>query len=60
MSESEVKETVTEWLNGLAIYYCDEGIIRLVHCLDKCLNCSGNHVEKKDMLYLILTLTLFE
>jgi hypothetical protein len=42
MGETEVKETVTGWLNGLAAVFYDEGIIKLVECLDKCLNCNGD------------------
>jgi hypothetical protein len=42
----EVKETVTDWLNGLAADFCDEGIVRLVQRLDKCLSLNGDCVEK--------------
>jgi hypothetical protein len=43
----EVKETVMDWLNGLVADFYDEGIIKLVQCLDKCLNHNGNYAEKQ-------------
>jgi histone-lysine N-methyltransferase SETMAR len=45
-TDEEVKEIVTDWLNGLAANFYDEGIVRLVQCLDKCLNCKGDYIEK--------------
>jgi hypothetical protein len=41
-----VKETVTDWLNGLAadLYY--EGIMKLVQRLDKCLNRNVDYEEQ--------------
>jgi hypothetical protein len=54
-----VKETVTDWLNGLAVDVYDEGIVKLVQRLDKCLNCNGDYIENKYILYLERTLKLF-
>jgi hypothetical protein len=51
-TDEEMKETVMHWLNGLAANFCDEGIVKLMQCLDRCLNC-------KHMLYLVATLKLF-
>jgi hypothetical protein len=34
-TDDKVKETVTEWLNGLAANYYDKGIFRLVKCQGK-------------------------
>jgi histone-lysine N-methyltransferase SETMAR len=42
----EVKETVTDWLNGLAADFCDEGIVRVVQRLNKCQNHKGDYTEK--------------
>jgi hypothetical protein len=41
-----VKETVTDWLNGLAANFYEKGIIKLVKHLDKCLNHNGDYIEK--------------
>jgi hypothetical protein len=38
----EVQETVTDWLNGPAADFYDEGIVKLVQRLDKCLNRNGD------------------
>jgi hypothetical protein len=46
MAESEVKEKVTDWLNGLLTDFYGEGIIKLVQCLDKSLNHDGDYLEK--------------
>jgi hypothetical protein len=54
MATDEVKETVMDWLNGLAADSYDEGIIKLVR-LDTCLNHNVNYVENKHMLYLVVT-----
>jgi histone-lysine N-methyltransferase SETMAR len=45
-ADEEVKETVTDWLSGLAADFYDKGIVKLVQNLDKCLNHSGDYVEK--------------
>jgi hypothetical protein len=45
-TSKEVKETVTDWLNDLAADFCDKGIVKLLQCLDRCLTCSGDYVEK--------------
>jgi hypothetical protein len=34
MGETEAKETVTDWLNGLAADLHDEGVVKLVQLLD--------------------------
>jgi hypothetical protein len=46
MGESEVKERVTDWLNGLAADFYDKAVIKLMQRLDRCLNHSGDYVEK--------------
>jgi histone-lysine N-methyltransferase SETMAR len=43
-TDVEVKETVTAWLNGLAAEFYDEGIVKLLSRLDKCLNLYGDYV----------------
>jgi hypothetical protein len=45
-SVEEVKDDVKEWLNGLAAEVYDEGIVKLLSRLDKCLNLYGDYVEK--------------
>jgi hypothetical protein len=40
-TQTEAKETVADWLNGLAANFYDQGIVRLVQRLDKCLNLNG-------------------
>jgi hypothetical protein len=37
----EAKETVTDLLNGFAADCYGQGIVRLVQCVDKFLNCNG-------------------
>jgi hypothetical protein len=44
-SDEEVKETFTDWLNGLVANFHDEETKFLQH-LDKCRNHSGDYVEK--------------
>jgi hypothetical protein len=59
-ADEEVKEIVTNWLNGLAADFCDEGIVKLVQHLDKCLYRNGDYIEKnKHMLYVVVTLKSF-
>jgi histone-lysine N-methyltransferase SETMAR len=41
----EVKETVMDWLNRPSANFCDEGIVKLVQRLDKCLNLNGDYAE---------------
>jgi hypothetical protein len=36
-----VKETATDWLNGLEVDFYEERIVKLVQRLDKCLNCDN-------------------
>jgi hypothetical protein len=45
-TDAEVKETVTAWLNGLAAKFYDEGSVKLLSRLNKCLNLYGDYVEK--------------
>jgi hypothetical protein len=45
-TDAEDKETVTAWLNVLAAEFYDEGIVKLLSRLDKCLNLYGDYVEK--------------
>jgi hypothetical protein len=45
-SDEEVKDAVKEWLNGLAAEVYDEGIVKLLSRLDKCLNLYDDYVEK--------------
>jgi hypothetical protein len=45
-TNEEVKETVTDWLNGVVANFYDEGIIKLVQCLKKYPKYNGNYIEK--------------
>jgi hypothetical protein len=45
-TDEEVKETVTDWLNGLAADFHDVGIVKLVQRLNKCLHRNRDYVEK--------------
>jgi hypothetical protein len=45
-TNEEVKQTVSGWLNGLAADFYDEGIVKLVQRLNKCLNRNGGYIEK--------------
>jgi histone-lysine N-methyltransferase SETMAR len=56
MATDEGKETVTDYLNGLAADFYDVGINKLVQHLDKCLNHNGDCVGNKHMLCLVVTL----
>jgi hypothetical protein len=42
----QVIETIIDWWNCLAADFYDEGIVKLVQRLDKCLNRNGDYVEK--------------
>jgi hypothetical protein len=44
-TDEEVKETVTDWLNGLAADLYDERIVEFVQRLDKCLNRNRDYVQ---------------
>jgi hypothetical protein len=44
--EEEVKNEVTTWLCAQAAEFCDIGIQKLVHRLNKCLDKGGDYVEK--------------
>lgn len=41
-ADEGAKETVTDWLNGLAADFCGEGFVRIVHRLHKS---QWNYVE---------------
>jgi phytoene dehydrogenase-like protein len=45
-TDEEVKETVMDWLNGLAANFRGKGIVKLVKRLDRCLNHHENYIEK--------------
>jgi hypothetical protein len=45
-SDETVKDSVNEWLNGLAAEVYDEGVQKLVTRYGKCLNVGGDYVEK--------------
>jgi hypothetical protein len=45
-TDEEAKETVTDWLHGLAADFYNEGIVKLVQRLDKCLTSNGDYIEK--------------
>jgi hypothetical protein len=45
-TDEEVKETVTDWLNGLAADFYDKGIVKLLQRLDKCMNHNGDYKEE--------------
>jgi histone-lysine N-methyltransferase SETMAR len=45
-TDEEAKETVTDWLNGLAADFCNKGIVKLVQHLGRCLNRNGDYIEK--------------
>jgi hypothetical protein len=45
-TDEEMKEAVTDCLNGLEADFCDEGIMKLVQHLDKCLNRNADLVKK--------------
>lgn len=44
--DEELRAGVTEWLRSPAAEFYDEGISKLVHRYDKCLNLFGDYVEK--------------
>jgi len=45
-NDAELQAGVNEWLKYLAAKFCDDGINKLVHHYDKCLNLNGDCVEK--------------
>jgi hypothetical protein len=45
-TQAEEAKKVTDWLIGLVANFCDEGIIKLMPHVDKCLNCNGDYIEK--------------
>jgi hypothetical protein len=45
-TDKNVKEAVMYRLNGPAVDFYDEGIIKLVQHLVKCLNHNGDYVEE--------------
>ena len=44
--DAQLQEEVTKWLKAQAAEFFDEGISKLVHRYDKCLNLNGDYVEK--------------
>jgi len=44
--DAELQAGVNEWLKSQAAKFYDDGINKLVHCYDKCLNLNGDYVEK--------------
>jgi hypothetical protein len=43
---AELQAGVNEWLKSQAAKFYDDGINKLVHRYDKCLNLKGDYVEK--------------
>lgn len=46
MDSEELKSAVKHWLNTQMAVRYDDGIQKLVSCYDKCLNSSGDLLEK--------------
>jgi histone-lysine N-methyltransferase SETMAR len=44
--DAELQAGVNEWLKPQAAKFYDDGINKLVHRYDKCLNLNGDYVEK--------------
>jgi histone-lysine N-methyltransferase SETMAR len=44
--DAELQAGVNEWLKSQAANSYDDGINKLVHRYDKCLNLNGDYVEK--------------
>ena len=44
--DAEMQAGVNEWLKSQAAKFYDDGINKLVHRYDKCLNLNGDYVEK--------------
>ena len=44
--DAELQAGVNEWLKSQVAKFYDDGINKLVHCYDKCLNLNGDYVEK--------------
>ena len=45
-NNEELQECVMDWFNNLAAPFYEEGIKKLIHRWDKCLNRGGDYVEK--------------
>jgi hypothetical protein len=45
-TDKDVKEEFTYWSNGSGVDFYDEGIIKLVQHLVRCLNHNGDYVEE--------------
>ena len=45
-TNDELQDTVKTWLNRQEVAFFAEGIGKLVHRYDKCLNLHGDYVEK--------------
>jgi hypothetical protein len=50
MKAEEMKETVTNWLNGLAADFYDDEIIRFMQRLDKWLNRIADYLKNRHVL----------
>jgi hypothetical protein len=46
MNTNRSDRPVTDWLNGMAAYFCDDGKVKLMERMDKCLNRNGDYIEK--------------
>ena len=44
--DAELHAGVNEWLKSQAAKFYDDGINKLVHRYDRCLNLNGDYVEK--------------
>uniref|UniRef100_A0A1B6F3X3 Tc1-like transposase DDE domain-containing protein n=1 Tax=Cuerna arida TaxID=1464854 RepID=A0A1B6F3X3_9HEMI len=44
--DAELQQEVTNWLKTQAADFYEEGIVKLIHRYDKCLNLNGDYVEK--------------
>jgi len=44
--DTELQAGVNEWLKFQAVKFYDDGVNKLVHRYDKCLNLNGDYVEK--------------
>lgn len=46
LDDELLKEDVSNWFNNLAATFYEEGILKLIHRWNKCLNRGGDYVEK--------------
>jgi len=45
-NDDDLRAAVTDWLDTQAADFYEEGISKLIHRYDKCLNLFGDYVEK--------------